>query len=127
MVRAPHPADRQAQILDRIQTLREHCTTDLRNALDAVAEGDLTVDVTPVTPPLHRTSNDEIGDVAEAVGLIRDNTVASVEAYNAMRAEAGRDDGRARRRRRHGRRRLAADGGDVRRDRPRRVARSPPR
>ena len=76
-----------AQILSRIETLREHCTTDLRNALNAVAQGDLTVDVTPVTPPLHRTSNDEIGDVAEAVGLIRDNTVASVEAYNAMRAQ----------------------------------------
>ena len=62
------------QILDRIQTLREHDTTDLRNALDAVATGDLTIDVTPVTPPLSRTSNDEIGDVAEAVGSIRDNT-----------------------------------------------------
>jgi hypothetical protein len=28
-----------AQILDRIRTLREHCTTDLRNALDAVLTG----------------------------------------------------------------------------------------
>ena len=75
------------EILDRITLLREHCTTDLRNALTAIAHGDLTVDVTPVTPPLQRTSNDELGDVAEAVGSIRDNTVASVEAYNAMRAQ----------------------------------------
>ena len=75
------------EILSRIDLLRSHCTTELRLALEAVAEGDLTVAVTPITPPLTRTSNDEIGDVAEAVGLIRDNTVASVEAYNAMRAK----------------------------------------
>ncbi|HWK27259.1 MAG TPA: methyl-accepting chemotaxis protein [Solirubrobacter sp.] len=75
------------EILSRIATLRERDTTDLRRALESVATGDLTVDVTPVTPPLTRTSNDEIGDVAEAVGLIRDNTIASVEAYNAMRVQ----------------------------------------
>ena len=119
---------RSGEILDRIEhaprrTARPICARRSRR----VAEGDLTVDVIPVTPPLARTSNDEIGDVAEAVGLIRDNTVASVEAYNAMRAQLAATIGRARRRRRHGRRRLGADGGDVGRDRPRRVARSPPR
>ncbi|WP_084285393.1 methyl-accepting chemotaxis protein [Solirubrobacter soli] len=75
------------EILDRIESLRMHDTTELRKALEAVAEGDLTVDVSPRTPALERTSNDEIGDVAEAVGFIRDNTIASVEAYNAMRAQ----------------------------------------
>ena len=68
--------------------LRDHCTTDLRNALDRVARR---------RPDRrgrrrsrrssHRTSNDEIGDVAEAVGAIRDSTVQSVHAYNAMRAQ----------------------------------------
>ncbi len=74
-----------AVIVDRLGMLREHCTTELRTALDAVAHGDLTRTVTPVTPELERTSNDEVGDVAEAVAAIRANTVASVEAYNAMR------------------------------------------
>src|SRR4051812_30844533 len=46
------------EILSRIDTLRSRDTTDLREALEAVAGGDLTVDVTPVTPPLTRTSND---------------------------------------------------------------------
>ena len=74
-------------ILDRLKMLAENCTTDLAKALDRVAHGDLTVEVTPVTPELHRTSNDEIGDVAEAVGAIRDSTVRSVDAYNEMRAQ----------------------------------------
>src|SRR6185503_15647804 len=67
--------------------LQDNCTTDLANALDHVAHGDLTVEVVPVTPELERSSNDEIGDVAEAVGKIRNNTVASVVAYNAMREQ----------------------------------------
>ncbi|HEY6887839.1 MAG TPA: methyl-accepting chemotaxis protein [Solirubrobacter sp.] len=74
-------------VVNRLQLLSSHCIADLRHAIERVAEGDLTVDVVPVTPPLTRTSNDEIGDIAEAVGAIRDDTVASVEAYNAMRAK----------------------------------------
>jgi methyl-accepting chemotaxis protein len=74
-------------ILDRLNMLREHCTTDLRSALQSVAAGDLTIEVTPVTPDLSRQSNDEIGDIAEAVAGIRENTLGSVEAYNNMRAQ----------------------------------------
>jgi methyl-accepting chemotaxis protein len=74
-------------ILERLASLRDHCSVDLRNGLEAISEGDLTVTVTPVTPELARTSNDEIGDVAEAVGEIRNSTVASVLAYNATREQ----------------------------------------
>jgi methyl-accepting chemotaxis protein len=72
-------------ILDRLGSLRDHCVRELHIALEAVAKGDLTVVVDAATPELHRTSNDEIGDVAEAVGQIRNSTVASVAAYNATR------------------------------------------
>jgi methyl-accepting chemotaxis protein len=75
------------EILNRLHTLRDKCTTELAHALGRVAEGDLTVEVVPSTPELHRTSNDEIGDIAEAVGVIRNSTVKSVEAYNHMRAQ----------------------------------------
>ncbi|RKQ87486.1 methyl-accepting chemotaxis protein [Solirubrobacter pauli] len=75
------------EILHRLNMLRDNCATDLAHALGRVAKGDLTVEVVPVTPELHRTSGDEIGDVAEAVGAIRNYTVASVEAYNTMRAQ----------------------------------------
>jgi methyl-accepting chemotaxis protein len=75
-----------AQILDRLTSLRERCTTDLRAGLDRFAAGDLTAEVTPATAPIERWSNDELGDVAQAVNAVRANTVASVEAYNASRA-----------------------------------------
>jgi methyl-accepting chemotaxis protein len=74
-------------ILDRLNALRENCTTDLRVGLVAVTNGDLTVEITPGTSNITRLSNDEIGDVAEAVGAIRDNTVAAMDAYNEMRTQ----------------------------------------
>jgi methyl-accepting chemotaxis protein len=73
-------------VLDRLTSLRERDTTDLRGAMDRMAAGDLTVSVTPVTEPIASWPNDELGDVAQAVNAVRDNTIASVEAYNASRA-----------------------------------------
>ncbi len=70
---------------DRLEMLRDHCTTDLKLALEAVANGDLTVGVTPVTPLITRLPNDELGDLARAINGLRDNTVGSVEAYEESR------------------------------------------
>ena len=75
-----------AEILNRLGMLKDNCTTDLRTGLSRVAEGDLTFEVVPVTPHIEHPGGGEIGDVAIAVNAIRDNTVASVEAYNASRA-----------------------------------------
>ena len=72
-------------ILDRLQMLMDRCTTDLRKGLELMAGGDLTFEITPVTPLIENRSNDELGQVAEAVNGIRNRTVASVEAYNATR------------------------------------------
>jgi methyl-accepting chemotaxis protein len=76
-----------ADVLDRLGMLRDHCTADLRDALRAIARGDLTRTVTPVTPPITRIPGDELGDAALAVNEIRAATIASVEAYNDTRAE----------------------------------------
>ncbi|HEY7620058.1 MAG TPA: methyl-accepting chemotaxis protein, partial [Solirubrobacteraceae bacterium] len=73
-------------IVARLASLRSNDVAGLRTGLDRLAEGDLTFELTPVTPPITRRTRDEIGDIAEAVGEIRDHTVASVEAYNASRA-----------------------------------------
>ena len=71
-------------ILDRLQMLQDHCATELRNGLNAMADGDLTYEVTPVTPLIDNPAKDKLGQVAEAVNGIRNRTVASVEAYTAM-------------------------------------------
>jgi methyl-accepting chemotaxis protein len=75
-----------AEISGRLHSLTERDTTDLRAGLEAVARRDLTVAVTPSTPPIDRPARDELGDVARAVNAIRDNTAASVVAYNETRA-----------------------------------------
>jgi methyl-accepting chemotaxis protein len=75
-----------AAIVARLASLRSNDVAGLRAGLDRLAEGDLTYEVQPVTPRIARRTRDEIGDIAEAVGEIRDHTVASVEAYNASRA-----------------------------------------
>jgi methyl-accepting chemotaxis protein len=73
-------------ILARLASLRGSDVAGLRAGLHRMAEGDLTYEVVPVTPPISRRTRDEVGDVAEAVDEIRDHTRASVEAYNASRA-----------------------------------------
>ena len=75
-----------APILDRLQMLRDHCTTELRAGLAAMSTGDLTIPVEPVTPPIDHIGGDELGRIADAVNEIRARTIASVEAYNETRA-----------------------------------------
>jgi methyl-accepting chemotaxis protein len=73
-------------ILDRLSSLRDNCATDLEGGLTALREGDLTVEVRPVTQPIPSWSRDELGDVAQATNAIRDKMVAAIEAYNDSRS-----------------------------------------
>jgi methyl-accepting chemotaxis protein len=73
----------------RLDSLGAHCIGGLRDGLEHMAQGDLTVAVTPVTPPIERITGDELGDAARSVNGIRAATIASVEAYNATRASLG--------------------------------------
>ncbi|MDA0136887.1 methyl-accepting chemotaxis protein [Solirubrobacter deserti] len=74
------------EISDRLTSLRDHCSADLSDALRRMADGDLTVEITSVTPPVAHVSRDELGQVAVAVDGVRESTVESIGAYNAMRA-----------------------------------------
>ena len=73
-------------VLDRLHMLREHCVTDLRDGLEQLSTGDLTRTLVPVTPPITVKSSDEIGRIAHEVNRIRERTIASIGAYNEMRA-----------------------------------------
>jgi methyl-accepting chemotaxis protein len=74
-------------ILARIRQLSEEDTAALESALGELAGGNLTVTVTPVTPPIENVGRDEIGQVAEAVNGIRASTASSMHAYNEMAAQ----------------------------------------
>jgi methyl-accepting chemotaxis protein len=74
-----------SDVLDRLGRLRQEDTTSLRTGLEALADGNLTVDAASTTPPIERISGDELGQIATAVNEIRDNTAQSVDAYTTAR------------------------------------------
>src|SRR5262249_33263499 len=76
-----------AQLKDRLTTLEGHCLTHLTEALEAAAEGDLTIDVVPVTTPVEVRSHDELGQLSATFNGVLDKTQRSVGAYNAMRGQ----------------------------------------
>jgi methyl-accepting chemotaxis protein len=76
-----------ADVLATLEGLATRCVSGLQDALRAMAGGDLTVTLTPSTPPIERIAGDELGDVARQVNVIREQTVKSVHEYNAARAQ----------------------------------------
>jgi methyl-accepting chemotaxis protein len=74
-----------ARLAGRLTSLTRHDTAGLRSGLEALARRDLTLSVTPVTEPITEIDRDELGHVTRAVNAVRDDTVASVHAYNAAR------------------------------------------
>jgi methyl-accepting chemotaxis protein len=74
-------------ILARIRQLSEQDAAALESALGEMAAGNLTVEVTPVTPPIENVGRDEIGQVATAVNGMSASTASSMRAYNEMAAQ----------------------------------------
>ncbi|HKG38663.1 MAG TPA: methyl-accepting chemotaxis protein [Conexibacter sp.] len=77
---------RVRRVLSRLQHLRDDDVRGLADGLEAVANGDMTVEVRTSTRPIQRISSDEIGEVSLAVNSIHETTLASLDAYNRMRA-----------------------------------------
>jgi methyl-accepting chemotaxis protein len=73
-------------VVGRLRSLRERDTAALRAGLEHMAEGDLTVSAAVRTEAIERLTADELGDIAREVNAVREDTIASVEAYNASRS-----------------------------------------
>ena len=88
-VLAPDPA--LVAVRDRLESLDEHCLTDLEGGLRAMAEGDLTREVRAVTEPIELVPDDPF--VSELVGLfdrMLTRVQASLASYEALRADLRR-------------------------------------
>jgi methyl-accepting chemotaxis protein len=70
-----------------LHSLHDNCLTNLNAGLDAVAEGDLTVEVLPKTTPIVREDGGSIGEFGELFNSILTKAQASLEAYNGMREQ----------------------------------------
>ncbi len=74
------------EITDRMEFLRGACATDLAVAMDALSNGDLSIEITPKTPLLDIPEDPDLALMAETFNALRNQTVKSVEAYNRARA-----------------------------------------
>jgi methyl-accepting chemotaxis protein len=77
------------QLSDRMESLEQHDLTDLAEALGAVADGDLTVELSTVTTPAQADSTDELGQLSATFNRMLDKAEHSIGAYNRMRSGLG--------------------------------------
>ena len=75
-----------ATIQSTVTSLADKCAMWLADGLRAVANGDLTVGITPVTPLIAGYGTDELGQLAEKTNTLRNNIVACISAYEDSRA-----------------------------------------
>ncbi|MDO8187128.1 methyl-accepting chemotaxis protein [Conexibacter sp. JD483] len=73
------------QLTTRMDSLGSNCLSDLETALTAVADGDLTREVHPVTTPIVAEEGYAAGRLAEYFNATLARTQASVVSYNGMR------------------------------------------
>ncbi|NUT56236.1 MAG: methyl-accepting chemotaxis protein [Thermoleophilia bacterium] len=78
-----------SQLLARFRRLHEEDLTALGEGLGAVAQGDLTVAVDPVTEPIGTYGFDEIGDLSRTFDAMLEQIHGGLESYNEMRRELG--------------------------------------
>jgi len=75
-----------ALINGRVQSLEANCVADLRDGLQALANGDLTVGVNPVTTPVPYAAKDELGKMAATFNSLLSQVQVSITSYNEARA-----------------------------------------
>ncbi|MFA9270894.1 MAG: hypothetical protein ACEQSX_09060, partial [Baekduiaceae bacterium] len=85
----PDPA--LVAVRDRLESLYEHCLTDLEGGLRAMAEGDLTREVRAVTEPIGLVAEDPfVADLVELFDRMLGRVQESLASYEALRAELQR-------------------------------------
>ena len=72
-------------VRSRLESLQQHCLTQLEAAMTGMAAGDLTLDVTPVTQKIPNPGKDELGLMAATTNDIIDKMVRTIGAYKTAR------------------------------------------
>jgi methyl-accepting chemotaxis protein len=77
------------ELSGRMESLEQHDLTNLAAALDAVTQGDLTVEMASETAPIEVTGSDELGRLSATFNGMLEKARSSIESYNAMRSGLG--------------------------------------
>ena len=70
------------QISERMESLQSHCMTELGQATDGMAHGDLTLHVNPTTQPVSIDRQDEIGKLAQTFNRMLERTQKTIESFH---------------------------------------------
>ncbi len=70
-----------------MNSLHDHCLSNLNAGLASVAAGDLSIVVTPVTNPVERPAGESLGEFGELFNSMLAKAQGSLEGYNAMRRQ----------------------------------------
>ena len=73
------------EVLARTTSLHTFCIAGLRDGLDGMRRGDVSVDVVPKTTHIRSTAKDEMGEIANSVDGIITAAQSAVASYSEMR------------------------------------------
>jgi methyl-accepting chemotaxis protein len=68
-----------------LTSITNNCATALERGLGALADGDLTVKVVPVTRPIQKVGSDEIGQTARVTNEMLGKLQSTIEGYERAR------------------------------------------
>ncbi|WP_354698613.1 hypothetical protein DSM112329_04299 [Paraconexibacter sp. AEG42_29] len=75
------------ELRGRLASLNNNCLNSLKDGLQAMEAGDLTVEVQPVTSPLSARPGQELGELGDIFNGMLGRAQTSLEAYNATRED----------------------------------------
>jgi methyl-accepting chemotaxis protein len=75
-----------AAVQAMLTSLTNHCATNLAKGLGAMAAGDLTVAVVPITRPIERYSGDEVGQTTAVANTMLAKLQETIAGYETARA-----------------------------------------
>jgi methyl-accepting chemotaxis protein len=85
---APALSDDLVEVKAGLRSLQANCLTNLAGGLDAMASGDLTVAVAPVTEPVtRRPENPEAAELADLFNTMLGTARAALTSYEALRRD----------------------------------------
>jgi methyl-accepting chemotaxis protein len=72
-------------VVNRLESIEKNCVTRLQAGIEGLANGDLSIDVQPVTPKIANYSKDEVGQASATINSVLDKLVATITTYNEAR------------------------------------------
>lgn len=75
------------ELIEALQSLNDHCLSDLDRGLQGMADGDLTRRASPVTKPLVAAPEDDLGQLGDMFNQMLARSRTALRSYDAVRED----------------------------------------